>query len=359
MANRLASHQHTIVEPVSTSGVGLHSAAKVNIRLLPAAANTGVVFRRTDLDNFEIPASWKHIARVSYATSLMRKSVLISTTEHLLSALVGMEIDNVIVEIDALELPILDGSALPFVRMIDAAGRRRQRAARCYIKILKPVEVVERSKRIAIFPSGPSGDAHTLIRVNKSANSHGVANTSSRAHSAETRSSSGFHITSEIGFAHPMVGIQSTDITLCAATYPREIAPARTFGFLDELDQMRDMGLIRGGSLANALVFGPDGLLNPEGLRFADECSRHKVLDLIGDLALLGHPLIGHVVAEHAGHAMHTALVLKLMRDRSSWTLVTSSDLADELGHDLAANASDFSSETAAPELAVSHAGAD
>jgi UDP-3-O-[3-hydroxymyristoyl] N-acetylglucosamine deacetylase len=138
----------------------------------------------------------------------------------------------------------------------------------------------------------------------------------------QNRSSSGFHITSEIGFPHPMVGIQSTEITLCAATYPREIAPARTFGFLDELPAMRDMGLIRGGSLENALVFGPEGLLNPEGLRFTDECSRHKILDLIGDLALLGHPILGHVIAERAGHAMHTALVLKLMRDRSTWTLV-------------------------------------
>jgi UDP-3-O-[3-hydroxymyristoyl] N-acetylglucosamine deacetylase len=166
---------------------------------------------------------------------------------------------------------------------------------------------------------------------------------------------SGFHITSEIGFPHPMVGIQSTEITLSADSYPREIAPARTFGFLDELPAMRDMGLIRGGSLENALVFGPDGLLNPEGLRFADECSRHKVLDLIGDLALLGHPLIGDVVAEHAGHAMHTALVLKLMRDRSSWTLVTSSELAESP----AAEGSAASDDSESPELAATPVAAD
>jgi UDP-3-O-[3-hydroxymyristoyl] N-acetylglucosamine deacetylase len=323
VADGLASHQHTIGEPVAVAGIGLHSAAKVNMRLLPAPANTGVVFRRIDLDNFEIPASWKHIARVSYATSLMRKSVLISTTEHLLSALVGMEIDNVIVELDALELPIIDGSALPFVRMIETAGRRRQRALRSYIKILKPVEVIERTKRIAIYPCG---EAETTIP------SHSTGNL---AHINQTRSRSGFHITSEIEFPHQMVGIQSTDITLCASSYPTEIAPARTFGFFDELPAMRDMGLIRGGSLENAVVFGPDGLLNPEGLRFSDECSRHKVLDLIGDLSLLGHPILGHVIAERAGHAMHTALVLKLMRDRSSWTLVT----ADDLGGDSAASA--------------------
>jgi len=324
MAAGLACHQHTIVEPVATAGVGLHSAAKVSMRLLPAPANSGVIFRRTDLENFEIPASWKHIARVSYATSLMRKGVLISTTEHLLSALVGMEIDNVIVELDALELPIIDGSALPFVRMIDAAGRRRQRAARSYIKILKPVEVVERTKRIAIYPCGPDGcHVETSIRPTRTGSSV------SSAGMHENRSSSGFHITSEIGFPHPMVGVQSTETTLCAATYPREIAPARTFGFLDELPAMRDMGLIRGGSLENALVFGPDGLLNPEGLRFSDECSRHKVLDLIGDLALLGHPILGHVIAERAGHAMHTALVLKLMKDRSTWTLVTADETTE------------------------------
>lgn len=321
VAGELERHQHTICEPVAVSGIGLHSGVRVNMHLLPAPANSGVVFRRTDLDNFEISASWKHIARVSYATSLMRKGVLISTTEHLLSALVGMEIDNVIVELDALELPIIDGSALPFVRMIETSGRRRQRAARSYIKILQPVEVVERTKRIAIYPCG---QAETNIVAGSTSASNGPS------HMDQTRSSSGFHITSEIGFPHPMVGIQSTEITLCAATYPAEIAPARTFGFLNELPAMRDMGLIRGGSLDNALVFGPDGLLNPEGQRFTDEPSRHKVLDLIGDLALLGHPILGHVIAEHAGHAMHTALVLKLIRDRSTWTLVSGAELSEE-----------------------------
>ena len=225
MAQGLERNQHTIGGTAEASGVGLHSGAKVNMRLLPAPANTGVVFRRTDLDNFEIPASWKHIARVSYATSLMRKSVLISTTEHLLSALVGMEIDNVIVELDALEVPIIDGSALPFVRMIEQAGRRRQRAARSYIKILQPVEVVERTKRIAIYPCG---QAETTIP----SRANGAAITSPDTH--QPRMNIGFHITSEIGFAHPLVGIQSTETTLCAATYPREIAPARTFGFLNE-----------------------------------------------------------------------------------------------------------------------------
>jgi UDP-3-O-[3-hydroxymyristoyl] N-acetylglucosamine deacetylase len=253
--------------------------------LLPAPANRGIVFRRTDLDNFEIPASWKHIARVSYATSLMRQGVLISTTEHVLSALVSMEIDNVVIEINALELPILDGSGAPWVELIHAAGRRRQRAARSVLKVLQPVEVVEGRKRIALFPD------------------------------------SRFRITSRVDFPHPLVGRQSLETAITPETYAREIAPARTFGFLDQLPKMKDMGLIRGGSLANAVVFDHDTILNPEGLRFPEECCRHKILDLIGDLALIGYPLRGHVVAEHAGHAMHTALVLKLMRNRSLWEL--------------------------------------
>jgi UDP-3-O-[3-hydroxymyristoyl] N-acetylglucosamine deacetylase len=279
---------------VEVSGIGLHSAVPVHIQLLPAPANSGIVFRRTDLDNFEIPASWKHIARVSYATSLMRKGVLISTTEHVLSALVSMEIDNIVIEIDALELPILDGSCAPWVSMLHRAGRHRQRALRSILRVTRPVSVVEGAKRIGLFPDPR------------------------------------FFISSTVDFPHPQVGRQSLDLEISPATYPTEIAPARTFGFLAQLPQMKDMGLIRGGSLENAVVFDHDAVMNPEGLRFADECCRHKILDLIGDLALIGHPLRGFVVAEHAGHAMHTALVLKLMRDRSLWELTTSEGAAAE-----------------------------
>ncbi|HWP84913.1 MAG TPA: UDP-3-O-acyl-N-acetylglucosamine deacetylase [Terriglobia bacterium] len=282
------AYQHTIARPVEVSGIGLHSAVPVTVRLVPAAANRGVVFRRTDLDNFEIPASWKHIARVSYATSLMRQGVLISTTEHILSALMSMEIDNVVIEINALELPILDGSCAPWVRLLEQAGRRRQRAGRLFLRVRQPVEVVEGSKRISLLPD------------------------------------SEFRISTQVNFPHPKVGLQQMETAITPEIFAREIAPARTFGFLDQLPQMRDMGLIRGGSLENAVVFDRDSVMNPEGLRFPDECCRHKLLDLIGDLALVGHPLRGRVIAEHAGHAMHTALVLKLMRDRSLWELTTS-----------------------------------
>jgi len=304
------SFQHTISSSEEVSGVGLHSAVAVRIRLLPGAASQGIIFRRTDLDGFDIPASWKHIARVSYATSLMRKGVLISTTEHLLAALYAMGVDNAVVEISSLELPILDGSCAPFIRLVKQAGLRRQRARRSYLRLLRPVEVAEGGKRIAVYPYD------------------------------------GFRLTSSIDFPHPLIGRQTLEFELTPEAFEREIAPARTFGFLDEIPQMKDMGLIRGGSLQNALVFTRDSVMNEGGLRFPDECCRHKILDLIGDLALIGYPLRAHVVAERAGHAMHTALVLKLVRDRSLWELVTSEESAPER-------------LAALPPLALGHAASD
>jgi len=280
-------YQVTISSPVSFSGVGLHTGVTVRVRLTPAPANVGVVFRRTDLEGFAIAAKATNVARVSYATSLMKKGVLISTTEHLLSALAALKIDNAYVEIDNLELPIMDGSALPFVKLIERAGVRRQRATRTYAKVLKPVEVVDGSKRIAVRP-------------------------------AET-----FRVTYRIAFAHPLIGEQSFDFMPDRDGYAEELAPARTFGFLEEVETLRASGLVRGGSLENALVLTRNGLLNPEGLRFPDEFCRHKVLDVIGDLALIGHPLIGHVTAERAGHAMHIALVKRLLAEKGAWAPVT------------------------------------
>ncbi len=284
--------QHTLVTPVSVSGIGLHTGVKVTVRLCPAPANTGVLFRRTDLEGFAIEAQSRNVARVSYATSLMKKGVLISTTEHLLSALAGLDVDNVVVEIDNLELPILDGSARPFVELIDKAGIRRQRARRSFVKILRPVEVVDGMRRIVAYP-------------------------------AEV-----FHVTYHIVFPHPSIGAQSIEFAPDSSNYAAEIAPARTFGFLEELEMLRKNGLIRGGSLENAVVLDRKGVINPEGLRFPDEFCRHKLLDLIGDFSLLGHPLIGHVVAERAGHAMHAQLVSRLLREKDSWKLVSGSEVA-------------------------------
>jgi UDP-3-O-[3-hydroxymyristoyl] N-acetylglucosamine deacetylase len=265
------------------------------VRVLPAPAATGVVFVRTDLDNFRIPALWKYVARVSYATSLMRSSVLISTTEHLLSVLHSIGIDNAFVEIDNLEVPILDGSGLSWVKLIRQAGVRTLRRRRRYLRIRRPVSVEAANKRITILPADR------------------------------------FLLTCDIYFDHPLVGRQTLDMELTPDRYAAEIAPARTFGFAQELEQMRDMGLIRGASLDNAVCFDRTGILNPDGLRFADECCRHKVLDLIGDLALIGRPLLGHVVAERAGHAMHTALVAKIMSDPSLYEVLTFDQLASRV----------------------------
>jgi UDP-3-O-[3-hydroxymyristoyl] N-acetylglucosamine deacetylase len=279
-----AQLEKTIQSVIAFSGIGLHSGAFVSMRLLPAPVGTGVVFRRTDLDNFEIPAIGRNVAKVSYATSLMRQGVLIQTTEHLLSALFGMEIDNVVVELDNLELPILDGSALPYVEAFARAGIKRQRRRREYLRILKAVEVQEGSKFIALYPSD------------------------------------GFSIRYEILFPQP-IGRQSFAADLAGESYGTEIAAARTFGFCEDEKRLRDMGLIRGVSEENAIILSKNGVQNGP-LRFNDEFVRHKVLDLIGDLALAGHRILGQVVAERAGHAMHTALVSRLLRDRSAWELV-------------------------------------
>ena len=277
--------EHTISAPAEFSGIGLHSGATVRMRVLPAAAGSGVVFRRTDLDNFEIQATGRNVARVSYATSLMRQGVLISTTEHLLSALLGMGIDNVIVELDNLELPILDGSALPYTLAFRRTGLKAQRRRRQYLRILKDVEVREGDKFIGVYPGH------------------------------------GYSVSYSIDFPAP-IGRQSCRVDLATTAYERDIAPARTFGWREDEQKLRDMGLIRGATEESVIVLTRGGVQNGP-LRFQDEFARHKVLDLIGDLALAGHHILGHVMAERAGHAMHTALVSRLLRDRSAWQLVT------------------------------------
>ena len=266
--------------------MGLHSGAPVKLRILPAPAGSGIRFRRTDLDNFEIEALGRNVARVSYATSLMKKGVLISTTEHLLSALIGTGIDNAIIELDNLELPILDGSALPFVEMIQRAGIRKQRRARSYLRIRRELELREGNKFIAVYPADIYSVSYT------------------------------------IDFPHPLIGREVFQADLSDGQYLRGIAPARTFGFLLEAEAMRQQGLIRGASKENAVVLTRDSVLNPP-LRFTDEFVRHKVLDLVGDLALVGKQILGSIVADRAGHAMHTALVSRLLRDHTLWEETT------------------------------------
>jgi len=281
--------EQTIRAAVECSGVGLHSGAPVNLRILPANAGSGIIFRRTDLDGFEVEATSRNVARVSYATSLMKKGVLISTTEHLLSALIGCGVDNAIIELDNLELPILDGSAQPFVQLIHRAGIRKQRRPRTYLRVRRGLELQEGGKFIAVYPS----DIYS-VQYN-------------------------------INFPHPLIGKETFRVDLSDGNYLREIAPARTFGSREEEQIMRNMGLIRGASRENCIVLTRDGIENPP-LRYADEFVRHKVLDLIGDLALLGKQILGNVVADRAGHAMHTALVSRLLRDRTLWEETTAEE---------------------------------
>ena len=285
--------QTTIAHPVETSGIGLHTGVQSHVRLIPAPANTGIVFRRTDLDNFPIEAQGHNVARVSYATSLMKQGVLLSTTEHLLAAVYSLGIDNVFIDIDAIEVPILDGSAEPFVEMLEQAGIRKLRRKRRHLKVVKPLAFTEvdaanpaQSRRIGIYPA------------------------------EELR------IRCYVDYAHPLVGQQEIEMVVRPETFRHLLSRARTFCFERDVEPLRAMGLIRGGSLENAIVLTDDGVMNGP-LRFADEFGRHKALDLIGDLALAGLPLLARVEAYKAGHALHTQLVSRLLADPTLWTITS------------------------------------
>jgi UDP-3-O-[3-hydroxymyristoyl] N-acetylglucosamine deacetylase len=281
--------QTTLERAVSTRGHGLHTGEPSRITLKPAPAYTGYVFRRTDLNNFEIQAAPQFVARVSYATTLMRKGVMIATVEHLLAALAGSQIDNCIIEVDSLEVPILDGSAEPFIEMIEQAGIAQLEAPRQFLRVLKRVGVAEGNRRMSISPAAI------------------------------------LSISCLIEFPHPMIGTQRHEIQILNGQFAQQVASARTFGFLDEIESLRNMGLTRGGSLENAIVLTPEGgILNRDGLRFADEFVRHKIIDIIGDLALFGMPVLGHVEAERSGHGVHTALVARVLRDDSAWEIIDS-----------------------------------
>jgi UDP-3-O-[3-hydroxymyristoyl] N-acetylglucosamine deacetylase len=278
--------QTTIQQQVSTEGIGLHTGVFGHLRLAPAPADTGIVFRRTDLDHFRIEASGRNVARVSYATSLMKQGVLLSTTEHLLAAIYSSGLDNVFIDMDSIEVPILDGSAEPFLRLLEQAGVRRLRRRRRYLKIVHPVEVVEADRSIGVYPADE------------------------------------FRVRCYVDFPHPLVRQQSIEMVVEPDTFRNLLARARTFCFERDIEPLRSMGLIRGGSLDNAIVLTEDGVMNGS-LRFPDEFGRHKALDLIGDLALLGLPLLGRVEAHKAGHALHTQLVSRVLADSSNWIIST------------------------------------
>src|SRR2546425_10640028 len=278
--------QTTIAPPMEVSGIGLHTGVQSHVRLIPAPPNTGIVFRRTDLDNFPIEAQGHNVARVSYATSLMKQGVLLSTTEHLLAAVYSLGIDNIFIDINSIEVPILDGSAEPFMQMLEHSGVRKLRRKRRYLKILKALEVVEGDRRIGIFPADE------------------------------------FRVRCYVDFPHPLVGQQEVEMRVGPDTFRHLLARARTFCFQRDIEPLKAMGLIRGGSLENAIVLTDDGVMNGP-LRFPDEFGRHKALDLIGDLALAGLPLLARVEAYKAGHALHTQLVSRLLADPTLWTITS------------------------------------
>ena len=276
--------QQTLAGPIEFSGIGLHTGEQATVRIVPAPANKGIIFRRLDLDNFELPANVASVARVAYATTLMNRGVWISTVEHLLSALYGMGIDNAYIELDNFEVPILDGSAAPYAEAIARVGAARQRLQRQYIRITKPFVLQEGQKTLGIYPSDT------------------------------------FTVKYDIDFQHPLIGKQSVEAQLTGTNYAKTIAPARTFGFYHEVEKLQASGLIRGGSLDNAIVLTEKGMLNDTSLRFVDEFVRHKALDLLGDFALIGQPVLGRLVANRAGHALHTRFVGQLLESTSHWT---------------------------------------
>jgi UDP-3-O-[3-hydroxymyristoyl] N-acetylglucosamine deacetylase len=277
--------QRTLRRQVQCAGIGLHSGSKVTLRLKPAPADFGIRFRRTDLGGLEIPATINHLAGIQYATGLARDQATVDTVEHLLAALVSVGVDNVAVELDFPEVPIMDGSAAPFVYLIQEAGLRPLGAPRRYLKVLRPIALSRGEKRIALYPSDH------------------------------------FKLTYSISFDHPLLRHQARTTCITEETFIEEIAPARTFGFLKEVEMLRQHGLALGGSLDNAVVLGETGILN-NTLRFEDEFVRHKMLDAIGDLALVGYPLVGHVVAHRGGHALHTAFAAKVLEETDAWRLV-------------------------------------
>jgi len=277
--------QRTLRRPISCAGIGLHSGKKVTLSLKPAPSDFGIRFRRADLGGLEVPANVGHVGGINHATGLTRDAVNVDTVEHLLAALVSLGVDNVIVELNSPEVPIMDGSAAPFIYLIHEAGIKRLPAARRYMKILQPLSLTRGDKRIAVYPSDH------------------------------------FKVTYSIAFDHPLLRHQSRTIRLSEEAFTDEIAPARTFGFLKEVEWMRQHGLALGGSLENAIVIGDTGVLN-NSLRFDDEFVRHKILDVIGDMALVGHPLIGHLVAHRGGHALHTEFAAMVLQETDAWTLV-------------------------------------
>lgn len=281
-----SAFQHTLQGPAIFAGVGVHTGAYVRVSVRPAPVNTGVVFIRTDITDRDnrIPVSAEAVCKTQLGTVIGNAAgVTVSTIEHLMAALVMSGIDNAMVELDGEEMPIMDGSSLPFVQILDRAGRRPQDAPRRVIEILAPIEVVDGDKRATLTPADR------------------------------------FEVAFTIQFASKAIGRQSIDLVMDDKAFRKELADCRTFGFAHEVEALRAMGLARGGSMENAVVIEGDRILNPEGLRRPDEFVRHKALDAIGDLFVLGAPILGRFEGVLAGHGINNALVRALAAQPKAW----------------------------------------
>ena len=288
-------YQHTVRAPALFAGVGVHTGAYTRVNVRPAAAGVGIVFVRTDVRDMDnvVPASGDAVCKTQLGTVIGNAAgVTVSTIAHLMAAFAMLGVDNAVVEVDGPEMPIMDGSSLPFVRVLDRPGLRPQEAARGYIEVLDTVEVVDGDKRATLSPAD------------------------------------GFEVAFTIEFPTAAIGRQSIDLTMDEQAFRDELADCRTFGFLSDVEALRAMGLARGGSMENCVVIDADRVLNPEGLRRPDEFVRHKALDAIGDLYVLGAPILGRFEGVLAGHGLNNALVRALLARPDAWRVVT---LAEDL----------------------------
>ncbi len=288
--------QRTLQNSIKGTGIGLHSGSKVYLTLRPAPVNTGIVFRRVDLDPVvEIKASAENVGDTTLSTNLVKDGVRVQTVEHLLSAMAGLGIDNAYVELTASEVPIMDGSAGPFVFLIQAAGIAEQQGAKKFIRINREISVSDGDKTATFLPFN------------------------------------GFKVGFGISFDHPAFkdSAQVASVDFSSTSFVKEVSRARTFGFMKDIEALRTQQLVLGGSVDNAIVIGDEGVLNEDGLRYDDEFVKHKVLDAIGDLYLLGYSLIGEFQGHKSGHALNNLLIRQLLKEPDAWDLLTFEDAAN------------------------------
>ncbi len=286
-------HQRTLKAPIRVSGIGLHSGKKVFMSLLPAPVDHGVVFRRVDVNPMvDVPANALLVGEAVMCSTLIKEGVKVATVEHIMSALAGMGVDNVLIELSNPEIPIMDGSAAPFMYLLQSTGLQQQDAARKYLRIKQPVQVGEGDKYARFTPY------------------------------------EGYRLSFGIEFKHPAfkTSAQTAQLEFSTSNYIKEVSRARTFGFMREFEMLRAKNLALGASLDNAVALDDYRVVNPDGLRYDDEFVRHKILDAVGDLFLVGYPILGHYHAYKSGHALNNQLACKVLGDASAWELVTFED---------------------------------